>query len=492
MSKYLLAIDQGTTSSRAILFDHKGEIAAMQQRPLSLKFPQDGWVEQDPIEIWETVLHVSREVIAQSGFQPDQIAAIGLTNQRETTLVWERATGKPIYPAIVWQDRRTADNCRKLNDRGEGQEVTRRSGLLLDPYFSASKLRWILDKVAGAQQRAERGELAFGTVDSWLIWCFNRGALHLTDATNASRTMLFNIHQQQWDPYLCELFQIPAALLPEVRDSAGEYGKANLLGCDIPILGVAGDQQAAAIGQGCFQPGMVKSTYGTGCFMLIHTGQEAVASQHRLLTTVAFRLAGKPSYALEGSIFMAGAAIQWLRDALGLIQDAAESETLAQSVLQRAAVYLVPAFTGLGAPYWDPDARGAFLGLTQETGRAHLVRATLEAVSYQTRDLMEAVLEEGLSLHCLRVDGGMVVNNWLMQHLADTLGVAVACPKVSETTALGAACLAGLQAGWFSSLQETTRLWSCKKSWQPQMDEQQRQQEYEGWRQAVARVRAQN
>ena len=489
MSKYLLAVDQGTTSSRAILFDRRGHVVDMCQVELPNHFPRDGWVEQDPEQIWEGVLEVSRRVIAECGATPGQVAAIGLTNQRETTLVWDRATGKAVYPAIVWQDRRTAAYCRQLVARGLAGEITKRTGLLPDPYFSASKVRWILDNVDGARERADRGELAFGTVDSWLIHRFNGGDRHLTDATNASRTLLYNIHQQQWDPYLMEVFGIPASMLPEVRDCAADFGSADLIGRRIPILGVAGDQQAATIGQGCFEAGMVKSTYGTGCFMVMNTGEKAVTSNNRLLTTVAYRLGGRTTYALEGSIFIAGAAVQWLRDALGLIVHARETEALAKQVADAGGVYLVPAFTGLGAPYWDPDARGALIGLTRESGRAHLVHATLASVSYQTRDLLEAMVDDGMGFTSLRVDGGMVVNNWLMQHLADILNVTVERPLVTETTALGAACLAGLQVGWFDNLSDTSRFWHREASWQPSMAEDRREILYAGWQAAVARVR---
>ncbi len=494
MSKasHILAIDQGTTSSRAIVFDHLGQPVAVAQQEFRQIFPRDGWVEHDPEEIWESVVAVCREVLEKVAGRGVQVAAIGITNQRETTLVWDRASGKPVYNAIVWQDRRTADYCRALQERGCEDELTDKTGLLIDPYFSASKLNWILEQVPGAREKAEAGQLAFGTVDTFLLWRLTAGRVHATDATNASRTLLFNIHTQQWDEALLDLFGVPASLLPEVRDCAADYGQsaAELFGRPIPIAGVAGDQQAAAIGQACFTPGMIKSTYGTGCFVLLNTGDKAVRSRHRLLTTVAYRIAGHTTYAVEGSIFVAGAAVQWVRDGLKLIQSAVETENLAKSINSNRGVYLVPAFTGLGAPYWDPHARGAIFGLTRDTGIAEIVRAALEAVCYQTRDLMVAMENDGGSMPtALRVDGGMVANDWFLQFLADLLDVTVERPRVAETTALGAAYLAGLQTGLFRSLEDVGQRWQRDAVFTPAMDPEARRRLVSGWEKAVARVR---
>jgi glycerol kinase len=494
MPTHILAIDQGTTSSRAIVFNAEGLPLATAQQEFAQHFPQDGWVEHAPADIWDSVLGVCREVLVKAGLQAADVAAIGITNQRETTLVWDAQTGEAIYPAIVWQDRRTADYCAELKAAGHQAQLTARTGLLIDPYFSASKLRWILDKVPGARARAERGELRFGTVDCFLLWRLTGGRAHKTDATNASRTLLFNIHTQQWDEALLKLFDIPRSLLPEVMDCAADFGltDAQLLGAAIPVLGMAGDQQAALIGQACFEPGMVKSTYGTGCFMIQNTGDQPVTSQNRLLTTVGYRLNGKVSYAVEGSIFVAGAAVQWLRDGIKLIAAASESEALAEQAGDTGGVYLVPAFTGLGAPYWDPKARGAIFGLTRDTGIKEIVSAGLQSVCYQTRDLLEAMRRDGASApSALRVDGGMVVNNWLMQFLADILGVPVERPRVTETTALGVAYLAGLQLGLFASLEEIASHWHSQRLFQPQMPESRREQHYSGWLDAVQRVRTQ-
>ena len=422
--------------------------------------------------------------------EAQQLAAIGITNQRETTVLWDRETGDPLAKAIVWQDRRTASTCEALRDQGHEDQVRSKTGLLLDPYFSATKLAWLLDNVPGARQRAEAGELAFGTIDSWLLWQLTRGKVHATDATNASRTLLFNIHEQCWDEALLALFNVPASVLPDVRDSAADFGTTcpELLGAAVPVAGIAGDQQAALVGQACFAPGMVKSTYGTGCFMVMNTG-EAVESHNRLLTTVGYRLNGKTTYALEGSIFVAGAAIQWLRDGLNLIRDASETEALARRAGSAGGVYLVPAFTGLGAPWWDPHARGALTGLTRDTGIAEVVTAGLEAVCYQSRDLLDAMAADcGTRPTTLRVDGGMVVNNWLSQTLSDVLGVCVDRPVVTETTALGAAYLAGLGVGLYTSLDAVAEQWRCEREFSPQLDEPERQKRYEGWRDAVARV----
>lgn len=493
MTAYLLAIDQGTTSSRAILFDRKGNAANSAQREFSQHYPADGWVEHDPEAIWESVLETCREVVARPGVSLEQVAGIGITNQRETTLLWDRATGDVLYPAIVWQDRRTADACQRLRDAGHETLVSERTGLLIDPYFSATKLAWLLDNVEGARRRAERGELAFGTVDTFLIWRLTGGRVHATDATNAARTMLFDIHRQCWDGELLALFDIPDTLLPEVKDSSDDFGMidAEWLGGSLPIAGVAGDQQAALVGQACFEPGMGKSTYGTGCFMIVNTGERAEASRNRLLTTVGYRLDGVPTYAMEGSIFVAGATMQWLRDGLKLFADAAETEQLASQTSGVNNVYLVPAFTGLGAPYWDPKARGAILGLTRDTGIAEIVAAGLQAVCYQTRDLQECMSDDmSAGPGALRVDGGMVANNWLMQFLADMLGVRVDRPVILETTALGVAYLAGLRLGWYQDLAEVAALWNGERSFLPSMEEPQREALYSGWLEAVGRVRS--
>ena len=492
MGKPILAIDQGTTSSRAILFSAEGKPEFTAQQEFTQHFPQDGWVEHDGEDIWNSTLAVCREVLKKAGISASEVAGIGITNQRETTLLWDAESGELLHRAIVWQDRRTADFCAELKAAGHEEKVTERTGLLIDPYFSATKLRWLLENVEGARERAERGELRFGTVDSFLLWRLSGGKVHRTDATNASRTMLFNIHQQCWDQELLALLDIPASLLPEVMDSAAEFGNtdAALLGASIPVCGIAGDQQAALIGQACFTPGMVKSTYGTGCFMVMNTGSEPVRSSNRLLTTVGYRLKGKTTYALEGSIFVAGAAIQWLRDGLKLIQNAGETEALAREAGGATDVYLVPAFTGLGAPYWDPSARGAIFGLTRDTGIAQIVTAGLQSVCFQTRDLLDAMTADGAhSTAALRVDGGMVINNWVVQELANILGVTVDRPEVTETTALGAAYLAGLQLGIFDSLEHIARHWACERTFSPQMSEDKRDKLYEGWLDAIRRVR---
>jgi glycerol kinase len=493
MADYLLAIDQGTTSSRAILFDRGGHVIRVAQREFPQHFPHDGWVEHDPEDIWDTVLATCREAVEGSGVELDEIAGVGITNQRETTLLWDRATGKPLYNAIVWQDRRTADFCRELQKKGHAELVQSHTGLLIDPYFSATKLAWLLDNVEGARERAERGELAFGTVDTFLLWRLTGGRVHATDATNASRTMLFDIHAQQWDDELLELFRIPRGLLPEVRDSSADFGtvEARWLGAELPIGGVVGDQQAALVGQACFEPGMGKSTYGTGCFMIVNTGDRPARSRNRLLSTVAYRLDGKTTYAMEGSIFVAGAAVQWLRDGLKLFKDAAETEALAQQTRAGHSVYLVPAFTGLGAPHWDPKARGAIFGLTRDTGIAEIVAAGLQAVCYQTRDLQACMSDDmGVPPGTLRVDGGMVANSWLVQFLADMLGVQVDRPTVLETTALGAAYMAGLRFGWYRDLEEIAELWRCERSFMPSMPETERERLYQGWLEAVERVKS--
>ncbi|MDP6566774.1 MAG: glycerol kinase GlpK [Alphaproteobacteria bacterium] len=491
-NRALLAIDQGTTSSRAIVFDRDGRPLATAQRELPQIFPAPGLVEHDPDRIWRDSLAVARDAIAQSGLDAVEIAAIGITNQRETTVIWDRRTGAPIHNAIVWQDRRTAELCRRLRDDGRQPLIQERTGLVIDPYFSGSKIAWLLDNVDGARAAAGRGELAFGTIDSWLLWQLTGGGVHATDATNASRTMLFDIHRQAWDDELCALLDIPTSLLPEVRDSSGHFGDTaeGLFERPIAIGGIAGDQQAATVGQACFGQGMVKSTYGTGCFVMMNTGEQAIPSQNQLLTTVAYRIGGQVTYALEGSIFVAGAAVQWLRDGLNLIAAAPDSEALAREIDSTGGVYLVPAFAGLGAPYWDAEARGAILGLTRDTGIAQIVRAALEAVCYQTQDLLQAMqADAGAPIELLRVDGGMVENDWLMQFLADVVDRRVDRPAVTETTALGAAYLAGLQAGIYGGLDEVAAHWRHQASFSPSMAAERRHELYEAWEDAVARVR---
>lgn len=490
MSPYLLAIDQGTTSSRAIVFDSQGAQVAVAQQEFHQYFPKDGWVEHDALEIWDSTLVVCRGALQKAGIGATELAGIGITNQRETTIIWDRATGHPIHHAIVWQDRRTASVCAKLKSDGHEGLVVERTGLLIDPYFSATKVAWLLDNVDGARQRADAGELAFGTVDSWLLWNLTKGESHFTDATNASRTALFNIHTQDWDDDLLALFRVPKALLPGVLDSADDYGvtAAEWLGGPVKVAGVAGDQHAALIGQACFLPGMAKSTYGTGCFLMLNTGDKALRSENRLLTTMAYRLNGKPCYAIEGSIFVAGAAMQWLRDGLRLISHASESAGHAETVGVDNSVYLVPAFTGLGAPHWDPNARGAILGLTRDTGIAEIVTAGLQSVCYQTKDLVRAIRNDGAQLESLRVDGGMAVNDWVMQFLSDVLCVTVDRPRMTETTALGAAYLAGLQTGVFESLEQISGMWERERQFRPDMQPALREALYAGWLDAVERV----
>jgi glycerol kinase len=493
-AQHILAIDQGTTSTRAMLFDRAGRPVATAQREFAQHYPKPGWVEHDPETIWRDALDLCREAIARAGLTASAVAALGITNQRETVVLWERASGKPVARAIVWQDRRTAELCRELSEGGHGPMVQARTGLVIDPYFSATKLAWLLDQVPGARAAAERGELAFGTIDSFLLWRLTGGRVHATDATNAARTMLFDIHAQDWDDELLRLLRIPRALLPEVRDCSTEFGAtpASLFGAPLPITGIAGDQQAATVGQACFAPGMLKSTYGTGCFALLNTGAVAVTSKHRLLTTIAYRLDGRATYALEGSIFVAGAAVQWLRDGLKLIGQAGESEPLAAGVADTGGVYLVPAFVGLGAPHWDPDARGALLGLTRATGIAEIVRAALESVGYQTRDLMMAMagdLGSAGTPQAVRVDGGMVANDWVCQFLADILELPIERPVVGETTALGAAYLAGLAVGLYPSLDAIGEAWACQRRFEPRMAPSERHRLYAGWLDAVRRVR---
>ena len=490
--KHILAIDQGTTSTRAIIFDTSGNPLGTAQQEFTQLFPRDGWVEHNPEEIWRTTLEVVSNALTQSDALGGEVVAIGITNQRETTIVWDRVTGQPIYNAIVWQDRRTAATCERLRSEGYERMVAERTGLLLDPYFSGTKIAWILDNVEGARTRALAGELAFGTTDCFLLWRLTAGKVHATDATNASRTLLFDIHRNEWDETLLSMLDVPGSLLPEVKDSADEFGdcRKELFGRTIPIRGIAGDQQAAAIGQACLEPGMIKSTYGTGCFVLLNTGEQALVSEHQLLTTIAYRLQGRTCYALEGSIFVAGAAVQWLRDGIKVIDSAAETEGLASSLDSNHGVYTVPAFTGLGAPHWDPHARGAIFGLTRDTGIAELVRATLESVCYQTNDLINAMREDGANASplALRVDGGMVANNWLMQFLADVLDVVVERPVVTETTALGAAYLAGLQSGLFDSLSDLSERWRRESVFTPALEPSTRQTLIDGWEAAVARV----
>jgi glycerol kinase len=486
----LIAIDQGTTSTRAIVFDAGGRKLGTHQVELPQRFPQPGWVEHDALRIRDDAIACARGALEAAGLSARGVAGIGITNQRETAVIWDRASGQPIHPAIVWQDRRTADFCSKHADRSDW--LADRTGLLLDPYFSATKIAWILDHVKGARARAEKGELAFGTIDCWLLWSLTGGKVHATDASNASRTALFNIRTQAWDEALLKFFDVPAALLPEVRDCAAEFGTtpSDLLGAPVAIRGMLGDQQAATVGQACFAPGMIKSTYGTGCFMVLNTGEEFVKSRNKLLSTVAYRFGGKTTYALEGSIFVAGAAVQWLRDAVHLIASAGDTENLARSIEDTEGVYLVPAFTGLGAPYWDPQARGAIFGLTRNSGIAHIVRAALESVCYQTRDLMGAMAQDAVAPTELRVDGGMVVNDFVTQSLADVLQMAVVRPATVETTALGAAFAAGLQAGVYDSLDAISKLWEAEAHFAPKLPRSRADAQYEGWRKAVSRVRS--
>jgi len=488
----ILAIDQGTTSSRAIAFDARANAVAAAQREFPQIYPANGWVEHDPEVIWTTTLEVARQAFEAAEARGCHVAAIGITNQRETTLVWDRHSGKTIYNAIVWQDRRTAAACAAHKAAGLEPELRQRTGLLLDPYFSAPKLAWLLDHVDGARNRAAAGELAFGTIDSFLIYRLTGGRVHATDASNASRTNLYNLHTREWDERLLEIFRVPEQLLPRILDSAADYGQtdAAFFGRPLPILGVAGDQQAAAIGQCCFEPGSIKGTYGTGAFLMANTGDQIIESQHRLLATVACQLEGKTSYALEGSIFVAGAAVQWLRDGLGVIKHAADTEKLARGLTSNAGVYLIPAFTGLGAPYWDPDARGAVFGLTRATGPAELARAALESAGYQTRDLLDAMAGDGVKPVSLRVDGGMVANDWFLNFMADILGIAVERPRVMETTALGAAYLAGRGANVYGRPDEFAALWKSDRRVEPRLPGAEREALLSGWREAVGRVLA--
>ena len=490
MSGYLLAIDQGTTSSRSIVFDVAGNVVDVQQKELVLHYPHKGWVEQDPMDIWNDTLACCRAALSCVDHVP---RAIGITNQRETTIIWDRKTGQPVYNAIVWQDRRTADICADLKAQGHEEMIAAKTGLLLDPYFSATKIAWILNSVDGVRARAESGELAFGTVDSWVLWHLTNGAQHKTDITNASRTMLYNVVEQDWDDELLALFKIPRSLLPEVCDNAADFGMSEqaVLGAEMPIAGMAGDQQAALIGQGCFEVGMVKSTYGTGCFALMNIGDAFKPSKNRLLTTVAYRLNGQISYAVEGSIFIAGAAIQWLRDGLGVLDHAAQSEELARSVENNNEVYFVPAFTGLGAPYWEPEAKAMISGLSRESTKAHIVRAALEAQAYQARDLIGAMEDDaGYAVKTLRVDGGLVANGFMCEFLSGMLQSPVEVPVVAETTAWGAAALAGLQVGIFKDLEEIAACWQRAQLHEPDMDAAHADALYAGWSRAVKQLLA--
>lgn len=491
MTDYILSLDQGTTSSRAIIFDEKIGVIASAQKEFKQHFPQDGWVEHNPNDIWSSTLESAQQAINKAKIDGNLVSGIGITNQRETTIVWDRKTGDPIYNAIVWQDRRTSNFCKSLREKGLEEKIRSRTGLVIDPYFSASKIHWILNNVQGAKQRAETGDLAFGTVDTFLLWKLTAGKSHLTDVTNASRTQLYNIHDQCWDKDLLELFEIPSSILPEVKDCAANFGstESNLFGSPIKISGMIGDQQAAAFGQCCFEKGNAKSTYGTGSFLMLNTGEAVVESENRLLSTVAYRLNGQISYAVEGSIFMAGATIQWVRDKMKLIKNAADSEVLAQQANEDHNVFLVPAFTGLGAPYWDPNARASIFGMTRDTGAEELVSAALMAVCYQTKDLVRAIEEDGASVKNLKVDGGMANNSYLMQHLANVLNCRIMRPKNTETTAIGAAYIAGLQLGLFTSVEEIKQTWICEDSWSPEHDEPLQKSKYQGWLEAVKQTR---
>lgn len=492
MSGYLLALDQGTTSSRALLFDRRGRVVGEDQHEFTQHFRNPGWVEHDALEIWASQLRAARGVLQKTGSSSRDVAAVGITNQRETAVVWERESGDPIHPAIVWQSRQTMEICDRLRERGLEQEVKRRTGLVVDSYFSATKVRFILDAVKGAQQRAVEGELCFGTVDSWLIYKLSRGGLHATDYSNASRTMLYNIHDLQWDDFLLSMLDIPRAMLPEVRDSSGDFGTvdADWLGTELPIAGVAGDQQASLFGQGCTESGTIKNTYGTGCFLLMNTGESPAQSTSGLLTTLAWGIGGRVEYALEGSVFVAGAAVQWMRDELGLIRTAQDSEVAARAVPDAGGVYLVPAFTGLGAPYWDERARGTLVGLTRGTGREHLIRAALESIAYGSRDVVDCMAREaGLAIEILRVDGGACQNDFLMQFQADLLGAIVERPPMLEVTALGAAALAGLAVGFWNGPEDLSDARGELQRFEPRLGAAEREELYRGWQRAVERSR---
>ncbi|WP_243356847.1 glycerol kinase GlpK [Bacillus litorisediminis] len=493
MEKFILALDQGTTSSRAILFNHKGEIVEIAQQEFEQFFPKPGWVEHDANEIWTSILACIAEVLRKADVNPDQVAGIGITNQRETTVVWDKETGKPIYKAIVWQSRQTEGICKELREKGYNDLFRDKTGLLIDPYFSGTKVKWILDNVEGAREKAEKGQLLFGTIDTWLVYKLSGGKSHVTDYSNASRTLMYNIYDLKWDEELLDILGVPANMLPEVRPSSEIYATTidyHFFGHEVPIAGIAGDQQAALFGQACFEKGMAKNTYGTGCFMLMNTGEQGVKSKNGLLTTLAWGVDGKVEYALEGSIFVAGSAIQWLRDGLKMVNSAPESEEYATKIDSTDGVYVVPAFVGLGTPYWDSDARGAVFGLTRGTTKAHFIRATLESLAYQTKDVLDAMISDsGIDLKTLRVDGGAVQNNFLMQFQSDILGVNVDRPVVSETTALGAAYLAGLAVGYWESKEEISQQWQIDRSFTNQMDDNQRNQLYKGWQKAVEATR---
>ncbi len=487
-TRYIVALDQGTTSSRAIIFDHTGNIVDITQREFTQHYPQPGWVEHDPMEIWGTQSSVLTELLAKAGITPDEVAAIGITNQRETVVIWDKATGRPIHNAIVWQCRRTTDICEELKLQGLEEYIRDTTGLVLDAYFSGTKIKWILDHIDGAREKAENGELLFGTIDTWLIWKMTEGRAHVTDVTNASRTMIFDINRLEWDDKLLKALDIPRQMLPEVKSCSEIYGRTTIGGTRIPIAGIAGDQQAALFGQMCHEKGMAKNTYGTGCFLLMNTGHAPVKSEHGLLTTVACKLNGQVTYALEGSVFMAGASVQWLRDELGLVRDADDTGYFASKVDDTGGVYVVPAFVGLGAPYWDPYARGSIIGLTRGTNRNHIVRATLEAIAYQSRDVLEAMQQDsGIELAQLRVDGGAANNEFLMQFQADMLDTPVICPEVTETTAAGAAYLAGLAVGFWNNIDELKQRISVDRQYIPTMESEKRSALYKGWKKAVGR-----
>ncbi|POZ93431.1 glycerol kinase GlpK [Petrotoga halophila] len=492
MEKYILSIDQGTTSSRAIIFDHDGNVVSVAQQEFMQYYPKPGWVEHDPNEIWATTMGVIADAMARGNINRSQISAIGITNQRETTVIWDAETGKPVHNAIVWQDRRTSKICDNLKEKGLEETIKHKTGLMVDAYFSGTKIKWILDNVEGAREKAEAGKLRFGTIDTWLIWKLTNGKVHVTDYTNASRTMIYNIFDLKWDEDLLKELNIPSSLLPEVKPSSQIYGNtdADVFGAEVPIAGIAGDQQAATFGQVCYEKGMAKNTYGTGCFMLMNTGEDPIESKHGLLTTIAYGINGKVNYALEGSIFVTGAAVQWLRDELKIVDSAADTEYYATKVKDNGGVYVVPAFVGLGAPYWDMYARGTIVGLTRGSSKAHIVRATLESIAYQTRDVLEAMeADSGIKLKTLRVDGGAALNNFLMQFQSDILGVEVERPVVNETTALGAAYLAGLAVGYWNGQEELLRKWKRDALFTPKMAEDERERLYAGWKRAVERAR---
>ncbi|WP_129692344.1 glycerol kinase GlpK [Gottfriedia acidiceleris] len=494
MNKYILSLDQGTTSSRAILFNKNGKIVHVAQKEFTQHFPKPGWVEHNAQEIWGSILAVIATCLSEADVKPEQIAGIGITNQRETTVVWDKTTGKPIYNAIVWQSRQTSEICDDLKEKGYGEVVHEKTGLLIDAYFSGTKVKWILDNVEGAREKAERDELLFGTIDTWLVWKLSGGNVHVTDYSNASRTLMYNIHELRWDDELLEMLTVPKSMLPEVRSSSEVYGHTvdyHFFGQNVPIAGIAGDQQAALFGQACFGEGMAKNTYGTGCFMLMNTGEKAVKSNHGLLTTIAWGLNGKVEYALEGSIFVAGSAIQWLRDGMRMFKDASNSEEYATRVESTDGVYIVPAFVGLGTPYWDSEVRGAVFGLTRGTTKEHFIRATLEALAYQTKDVLCAMeADSGIELKTLRVDGGAVKNNFLMQFQSDLLDVPVERPEVNETTALGAAYLAGLAVGYWENQETISKQWNMEKRFKPEMQDDKREELYSGWKKAIEATKA--